>query len=154
MAILNQRPSIDTRKTMSGKDGGLFDQNGELMATVESFQAQMNVENAKFQPLGSGLERSRMVSASVTIKISTIMIESSKFIRDILKGTQDGNMPAFTFQGLIRSPYNGSEERIIYRQCVPDGSFDIQHMAMGEMIKCEMNFVVNEVPDMQSMITM
>lgn len=150
--IMNQKPTVDVRKIMSGKDCGFFDENGNLMATVESGQSQANITNAKFQPLGSAQEMSRMTSVSITLKITELIIESSKFVRDILNGIKDGAMPAYTFQGVLHNPYNDSEERVVYRQCVPDGTIDIQNMQQGDLLKRELNFIVNQVPEMQSVM--
>ena len=46
--MLNQRGPIDTRKVLTGKDGALYNDAGVMLATVESFQAQVNVTNAKY----------------------------------------------------------------------------------------------------------
>ena len=51
---------------------------------------------------------------------------------------------------MVRSPYNDSEEQIVYRDCVPDGNIDIQNMQVGEMYKRPWSFVVNQPPELQS----
>jgi len=153
MAVFNQRPVSDVRKVLTGKNGGLFDGEGNLMATVESFQAQVSINNAKYQPLGDAQEHSTMSSFSVTLKFDQIVIEDDKFIQAIFKGMKEHNMPVLNFQGVTQSPYNGSEERIVYRDCVPDGTIDLQNLSVGDIYKRSTNWFCNQVPDLQSMLT-
>lgn len=39
MSILNTQRYIDTRNVLTGKDGAFFDDEGNMLATVESFNA-------------------------------------------------------------------------------------------------------------------
>ena len=78
--MLNQRGPIDTRKVLTGKDGALYNDAGVMLATVESFQAQVNVTNAKYQPLGDAQEHEAFQAYSVTITFSQIVIEDDAFI--------------------------------------------------------------------------
>ena len=56
--MFNNRAPIDTRKVLTGKDGALYNDEGVMLATVETFQTQVNVTNAKYQPLGDAQEPS------------------------------------------------------------------------------------------------
>ena len=149
---VNESPAVDVRKVLSGKDGCLYDGNGVMLATMESFTGQANITNANFQPLGSAMERSSMTSYRVTLTMSEIVVYDSKFFTDIMKGLKTGIMPVFNFRGYIRSPYNGKEEQVVYRDCVPDGNIDIQNMTIGELYKRPWSFIVNKVPDLQSLL--
>lgn len=153
MSVFNTRPVTDVRKVLSGKDGGIFDEEGVLMATVESFQSQVNISNGKFIPLGDAQEHSTMQSYAVTLKFSKIKIETDAFLQKIVEGMKKHAMPVFNFQGVMHSPYNGSEERMIYRDCVPDGTIDLQNMQSGDFVKTEWNWAVNQPPDLQSLLT-
>ena len=62
MSILNAAPGVDVRKVMSGKDGALYDDEGTLLVSVESFQSQVAITNQTYQPLGTAQERSTMTS--------------------------------------------------------------------------------------------
>ncbi len=53
MSILNTQRYIDTRNVLTGKDGAFFDDEGNMLATVESFNAQVSNNNGNYQPLGS-----------------------------------------------------------------------------------------------------
>lgn len=152
MSILNNRPIVDVRKVMSGKDGAMFDGKGRLMATMENFTAQVAINNATYQPLGDAQEHAAMTSYKVTLNFSEIIVEDSQFFKDLIKGLAEHRMPSYNFRGMMRSPYDGSEEQVVYRDCVPDGTIDIQNMTVGELYKRNWSFIVNRPPDLQSLL--
>lgn len=150
--IVNTAPAIDVRKVMSGKDGALYDEDGNMLVSVESFQSQVNITNQTYQPLGSAQERSTMTSYKVTLTMSEIVVVNSTFFRLLMDGLKTGQMPVLNFRGMVRSPYDGSEEQVVYRDCVPDGTIDIQNMQPGELYKRSWNWVVNQPPEAQSLL--
>lgn len=152
MSILNTAPAIDVRKVMSGKDGALYDEDGNMLVSVESFQSQVNITNQTYQPLGSAQERSTMTSYKVTLTMSEIVVVNSTFFRLLMDGLKTGAMPVLNFRGMVRSPYDNSEEQVVYRDCVPDGTIDIQNMQPGELYKRNWNWVVNQPPEAQSLL--
>jgi len=152
MAVLNKRSVLDTRKVMSGKDGMLFDQDGNHMATAENFQSQVAISGTNYQPLGDMQEHTVPISYRVTLTFGEIIVHDSKFFIDIMNGMKNHRMPIYNFRGVMQSPYDNSQEEIVYRDCVPDGTIDIQNMAVGELYKRAWSFVVNQPPDMQSML--
>lgn len=152
MSIVNTAPAIDVRKVMSGKDGALFDEDGNLLVTVDSYQSQVSITNQTYQPLGSAQERSTMTSFKVMLTFSEIVVEDGKFFQMIIEGMQNHKMPVLNFRGMVRSPYDGSEEQIVYRDCVPDGTIDIQNMQPGELYKRSWSWIVNQPPELQSIL--
>lgn len=48
---------------------------------------------------------------------------------------------------------NGSEERVVYRDCLPSGQVDLQNIAVGDVIKRAWNFFVNRPPKLQSLLS-
>lgn len=152
MAVLNTSPVTDVRKIMSGKDGALYDEDGTLLVSVESFQSQVAINNATYQPLGDAQEHAAMTSYRVTLTFSEIIVEDSKFFKQLIKGLQTHKMPVWTFRGMVRSPYNNSEEQTIYRDCVPDGNIDIQNMQVGELYKRAWSFVCNKPPELPKLL--
>lgn len=150
--IVNTAPAIDVRKVMSGKDGALYDEDGNMLVSVESFQSQVNITNQTYQPLGSAQERSTMTSYKVTLTMSEIVVVNSTFFRLLMEGLKTGQMPVLNFRGMVRSPYDRSEEQVVYRDCVPDGTIDIQNMQPGELYKRSWNWVVNQPPEPQSLL--
>ena len=152
MPILNNRPVVDVRKVMSGKDGALFDELGTLMASMENFSAQVAVNNQTYQPLGDAQEHAAMTSYRVTLTFTEIIVEDGRFFKDIIAAMANHKMPTYNFRGMVRSPYDASEEQVVYRDCVPDGTIDIQNMAVGELYKRNWSFVVNQPPALQSLL--
>lgn len=154
MSIINQQAVTDARKVLTGKDGCLIDDNGNLLATVESFQTQYNFTNAKYQPLGDMQEHEAAQSYSVSLTFSQIMIEDDLFFRQLVQYTAEGKLPEWNFQGMVQARNGKSEERVNYRGCIPTGSIDIQNLSVGDIIKRSWSFTVNEPPELQSWLTM
>lgn len=152
MSNINTAPSVDVRKVMSGKDGALYDDQGQLLVSVENFNSQVAINNQTFQPLGSAQERSAMTSYKVTLTFTEVVVESERFFRLIMNALKTGRMPVLNFRGMGKSPYDNSEEQVVYRNCVPDGTLDIQNMQPGELCKRTWNWVVNDPPDLQKLL--
>lgn len=150
--MFNNRGPIDTRKTLTGKDGALFSYDGTMLATVETFQTQVNVTNAKYQPLGDAQEHEVFQSYGVTLTFTEIVIEDELFIQQLFEGMKSGTMPAWNFQGVVKGR-NNSEQRMIYRQCVPSGAIDLQNLTVGDIIKRAWSLFVNEPPELQRLLT-
>lgn len=140
--ILNTKAVADGRKVRSGKDGALYDGNGKLLATVETFQAQMNVANQKYRPLGTPKEQEILDSFGVTLTFTECVVEDKGFISDLLAMQSSGVQPNWNFQGVLKG-YNDSEERFIYNNCVPSGNIDIQNVAVGSIVKRQWSLFVN-----------
>lgn len=152
MSVLNTSPVVDVRKIMSGKDGALYDEDGTMLVSTENFQSQVAVTNATFQPLGDAQEHGAMTGFRVTLTFNEIIVEDSKFFQEFMDGLKNHKMPVWTFRGMMRSPYDGSEEQVVYRDCVPDGNIDIQNMQVGELYKRPWSFIVNKPPELQSLL--
>lgn len=149
--MLNTRVPVDTRKVLTGKDGALFNDAGVMLATVESFTTQVNITNAKYQPLGDMQEHEAPQSYSVSLTFSQIIIEDDAFIKELLTAMKVGTLPMWNFQGLVRGHY-GTEQRMNYRSCVPSGTIDLQKLAVGDIVKRDWTFTVNEPPALQSFL--
>lgn len=152
MAVLNTYPTADIRKVMSGKDGGLYDENGRLLMSAENFQSQVAINNATYQPLGDAQEHAAMTSYRVTINFNEIIVEDGKFFTDLMTALKNHTQPVWTFRGMMRSPYDNSEENVVYRDCVPDGNIDIQNMQVGELYKRSWSLIVNKPPELQTLL--
>ena len=150
--MLNTRGPIDTRKVLTGKDGALYNDAGKMLATVESFQAQVNVTNAKYQPLGDMQEHEAAQSYAVTLTFSQVVIEDDAFIIEFMAALRAGTMPMWNFQGLVKGR-NGTEQRMNYRSCIPTGTIDLQNLTVGDMIKRAWSFTVNEPPALQTLLS-
>ncbi len=142
MGIMNTKAVADARKVMTGKNGGLYNAKGKLLATIETFQAQMNVTNQKYRPLGTPKEFEIFDSFGTTLTFTECVVEDSGFISDLLAMQSAGEMPEWKFQGVIKGR-NGSEERFIYPNCIPSGNIDLQNISVGSIIKRQWSLYVN-----------
>lgn len=142
-SILNTAAVEDSRYVRSGKDGGLFNGKGKLLASMESFQSQMNVNNSKYQPLGSNQEFESNIGYGVTLNFTEIVVEDNEFINDLLNFQNTGIIPDWTFQGVIKSMNGGSEERLVYPRCIPSGNIDLQNVSAGDILKRAWSLYVN-----------
>lgn len=150
--MFNNRGPVDTRKVLTGKDGALYSDDGTMLATIETFQVQVNVTNAKYQPLGDAQEHEVFQSYGVTLTFTETVIDDERFIGELFEGMKSGNMPEWNFQGVIKGR-NGSEQRMNYRQCVPSGATDLQNLSVGDTIKRAWSLFVNEPPELQKLLT-
>jgi len=148
----NPRGPVDARRVFTGKDGLLFDESGRLLATVETYQVQTNITNAKYQPLGDAQEHEVFQGYSVTLNFTEVVIEDNVFIQDLFNMMSSGQGVRWTFQGVIKGR-NGSEERMIFRDCVPSGNIDLQNVSVGDLIKRQWSLFVNRPPELQNMLS-
>ena len=74
MAI-NERASSDARHARTGKDAGLYDGNGTLLASMETFSSKATYNNVKYRPLGDPQEHETSDSYGITITVTEIVIE-------------------------------------------------------------------------------
>lgn len=150
--MLNNRAPIDTRLALTGKNGALYSDDGTMLATVETFQTQVNVTNAKYQPLGDAQEHEVFQSYGVTLTFTEIVVSDEQFIQEMFEAMRTGEMPHWNFQGVVKGR-NGSEQRMNYRQCVPSGTIDLQNLSVGDIIKRAWSLFVNEPPELQKLLT-
>lgn len=149
--MYNQSGPADSRKVLSGKDAVLFNGDGVMLATIESFQVQVSTTNASYQPLGDAQEHATMTGYKVTLTFSQIVIEDDALIQDMFAMMATGQQPNWNFQGTVYGR-NGSEQRMNYRGCVPDGNIDLQGASIGDTIKRAWNMVVNDPPELQKLL--
>lgn len=149
--MYNNRGPIDTRKALTGKNGALFNDAGTMLATVETFQTQVNVTNAKYQPLGDAQEHEVFQGYGVTLTFTEIVIEDEGFISELFEAFATGVMPEWSFQGVVQGR-NGSEQRMVYRGVVPSGTIDLQNLSVGDIIKRAWSLFVNDPPELQSLL--
>jgi hypothetical protein len=122
-----------------------------MLASVETFQTQVNVSNAKYQPLGDAQEHEVFQSYGVTLTFTEIVIEDETFIKELFEAFSTGVMPEWSFQGVVQGR-NGSQQRMVYRGVVPSGTIDLQNLSVGDIIKRAWSLYVNDPPELQSLL--
>lgn len=152
MSIVNAAPGVDVRKVMSGKDGALFDDEGTLLVSIESFQSQVAITNQTYQPLGTAQERSTMTSYKVTLTMTEIVVVNSKFFQLIMEGLKTHKMPVLNFRGMVRSPTTAAKSRSSTATAYPMAPSTFRTCSPGELYKRAWNWVVNQPPELQSLL--
>lgn len=149
---LNTRASTDARHARTGKDAGLYNEDGVLLASVDSFQAKASFNNVKYRPLGQAQELETTDSYGITLTFSEAVIEDGEMFNQFIAALQNGEMPVLVFDGVIQGR-NGSQERITYRECILSGDNDIQNVSTGDVIKRAWSLYVNGKPEQRSQLT-
>lgn len=148
----NVRAAGDSRHARTGKDGAFYNQDGVLLATVDTFTSNVNYSNAKYSVLGDAQEHETANTYAVNLTMSQIVIEDDAFIQELMTALETQEMPRWNFQGSLMGR-NGSEERIVYYECIPSGQIDLQNISTGDVIKRSWNFFVNRPPKLQKLLT-
>lgn len=147
---LNDQSLLDVRKLITGKDGRLFVTTKKgtnlFLAEVDTFQSQLSPANTDYQPVGSALVYAVNTGYSVTLTLTEAVVRDDVMLTELIADLQNGYFPSFDFQGKMRRR-DGQAERIVYRNCVPDGSIDLQNLTPGEIIKRAWSFRVNFTPE-------
>ncbi len=150
--MINTRAAGDSRFARTGKDGAFYNSDGVLLATVESFTSNVNYNNASYSVLGNAQELETANTFKVTLTMSQIVVEDDAFIQELTEAMESQIMPVWDFQGTLKGR-NDSEERMVYRDCIPSGQIDLQNVTTGDVIKRAWNFAVNRPPKLQSLLT-
>lgn len=146
--MLNEQ--LDVRQLMTGKDGVLFIDIGEgnvTLAEIESYKVNMNVTNTDVQPVGSLLVYGVNTGVSFSLSFTEMVVRDDVTLGPLIAAVQKGRLPHWTFQGMAQAP-DGAEQRVVYRNCIPDGSVDLQSLNPGEVYKREQSYRINSVPKM------
>ena len=125
--MINTRAAGDSRFARTGKDGAIYNADGVLLATVDSFTANVTYNNAAYSVLGNAQE--------------------------LVEAMETQTMPVWDFQGVLKGR-NSTEERMVYRECIPSGQVDLQNITVGDVIKRAWNFAVNRPPKLQNLLAL
>lgn len=150
--MINTRAAGDARQARTGKDGAFYNADGVLLATVESFSSNVSFNNASYSVLGNAQELESANTFKVTLTMSQIVVEDDAFIQELMTAMKEQTMPYWNFQGVLTGR-NGSEQRVVYSECVPSGQVDLQNITTGDVVKRAWNFAVNQSPELQSLLS-
>lgn len=144
-----KQQTLDPRNLMTGHDGRLYiTVNGQsvIMANVDTFQAQINFSNIDFNPVGDRWTYPVPGNQSGTLTITEAVITDEYTLGPVLEAIRNGEVPTYQFRGVLDRPYDGQKEDITYKTCIPDGSWDVQNLTPGDVLKRALNFRIGEVP--------
>lgn len=153
---LNDQSILDVRKLISGKDGQLFvtTNAGEniFLAEVDDFKANISPANQDYQPVGSALQYSVNTGYSMSLTFTEAVVRDDVMLTELIEDIRNGYFPTWDFVGKMRRR-DGQTERIVYRNCVPDGSIDLQALSPGAIVKRAWSFRVNCSPEILESFT-
>lgn len=148
---LNDNSILDVRKLITGKDGQLFVTTKAgtniFLAEADTFQTQLSPANTDYQPVGSALVYAVNTGYSLTLTLTEAVVRDDIMLTELIDDIQHGYFPSYEFQGKLRRR-DGQAERMVYRNCIPDGTIDLQNLTPGEIIKRSWSFRVNATPEM------
>lgn len=147
--MINEAAVLDTRKLMTGKDGRLFveiDGTQTFLAEVDSFTVSMNVANTDAQPVGSIVVFAVNTGVSFSITLSEMVVRDDLIMGPLVEAIRNGKMPTYNFQGGAER-WDGQEQRMVFRNCTPDGEFSLLNLTPGEIIKRNQTYRINSVPE-------
>ena len=150
--IRNKSVAGDARQARTGKDGLLFDGDGTLIATVESFSSNVSYTNQSYNLLGDPQEHETSDTYKVTLTFTQLVIEDDAFIQDLIESMETNQPPQWNFRGSLLGN-NGSEQSITYRDCLPSGQIDLQNLSVGATVKRNWNLIVNRPPKLSSLLS-
>ncbi len=97
--------SFDPRNILRGYNGELYDGNGNFLAEVNQWQAQINYTNTDYQPAGSKLTWAVPQSYSVTLTFTETVVRDARLLQKVIAGLRN-NAPdvVLNFMGVLRAP--------------------------------------------------
>ena len=110
--MINTRAAGDSRFARTGKDGAIYNADGVLLATVDSFTANVTYNNAAYSVLGNAQELETANTFKVALTMSQVVVEDDAFIQELVEAMESQTMPVWDFQGVLKGR-NGTEERMV-----------------------------------------
>lgn len=97
--------SLDPRNILRGYSGELYDGDGNFLAEVNQWQAQIDYTNTDYQPAGSKLTWAIPQSYTVTLTFTETVIRDARLLKKVIDGLGDHAPDAvLNFMGVLRAP--------------------------------------------------
>ncbi len=142
---------IDYRKVLNGRRGKLFDDQGKFLAMINTWQAQVNITNTDYRPAGEAQAVAIFDSYTVTLTFTETVIEDETFLEKFINAIRNKEQFVMNFMGVVEGHGNG-ESRLVFRDCVPDGSIDLANIQVGDIINRAWSWRVNSPPELQELL--
>lgn len=95
--------TFDPRNILRGYDGELYDGDGNFLAEINEWQAQINFENSDYQAAGKKIKWAIPQAYSVTLTFTETVIKDARLLKKVFDGLGDGTSDAvLNFQGVLR----------------------------------------------------
>ena len=97
--------TFDPRNILRGYNGELYDGDGNFLAEVNQWQAQINYTNTDYQPAGSKLTWAVPQSYTVTLTFTETVIRDARLLQKVIAGLHNNAPDAvLNFMGVLRAP--------------------------------------------------
>ncbi len=97
--------TFDPRNILRGYNGELYDGDGNFLAEVNQWQAQVNYTNTDYQPAGSKLTWAVPQSYTVTLTFTETVIRDARLLQKVIAGLRNNAPDAvLNFMGVLRAP--------------------------------------------------
>ena len=97
--------NFDPRSILRGYNGELYDGDGNFLAEVNQWQAQVNYTNTDYQPAGSKLTWAVPQSYTVTLTFTETVIRDARLLQKVIDGLRNNAPDAvLNFMGVLRAP--------------------------------------------------
>ena len=97
--------TFDPRGILRGYNGELYDGDGNFLAEVNQWQAQINYTNTDYQPAGSKLTWAIPQSYTVTLTFTETVIRDAQVLQKVIDGLRnDAPDAVLNFMGVLRAP--------------------------------------------------
>lgn len=140
--------SAYVKNIMTGKDGSILTEiDGVLtpLMGVDTYSVKANYTNLDYQPVGSYQKYGVPSDVSYTLTFTEAVVREDLVMEPLLRAAAKGKSISFVFQAKIERP-DGTEHRLVLKECIPDGEFDLRTLTPGEIIKRNHSYRVNAVP--------
>ena len=140
--------ALNSTELMTGKDGRMFVEvkgKNVLLAEINTFAVNMNVNTTEIQPVGSIVVHRVPTGVTFDLTYTEMVVRDDVIMEPLMEAIQKGTIPVYNFQGVTTKP-DGQEQRISFNNAVPNGTFGLQSLTPGEIVQREHSFALNEVP--------
>lgn len=94
---------LDPRDILHGVDGELYDEDGNFLATVPSWELTMDVQTQDYQAAGKMIIWGVTTGYSLHLTLTETIVNDNLLVK-IVNGLQTGrSMPKINFMGVLRS---------------------------------------------------
>ena len=148
MAKGNQS-TLNTTELCTGKDGKLFVKVNDVnvfLAEINTFSVVMNVNSVDYQPVGSILVGTVPTGVTFDLTFTEAVIRDDVIMKPLLEAIANGYIPTYDFQGLVAKPDGSDEERMVFANAMPNGTFGLQNLQPGEVVQREHSYRLNSIP--------
>lgn len=96
--------TFDPRHVLRGYDGELYDGEGNFLAEVNTWQAQVNFTNTDYQAAGNKITWAIPQSYTVTLTFTETVIKDVRLLQKVIAGLKKGEPDAvLNFMGVLRA---------------------------------------------------